>query len=61
MELVNSFFQYKAINKYAPNALRGILSIEAGRWVTCRTLYEKLCMPGCEQWRLWQLPLSSHL
>ncbi|KAH6652892.1 hypothetical protein BKA67DRAFT_593057 [Truncatella angustata] len=26
-----------------------ILSIKTGRWITCRTLYEKLCTPGCEQ------------
>ncbi|KAI1770009.1 hypothetical protein F4818DRAFT_450600 [Hypoxylon cercidicola] len=49
VDLVNSLTQYKAINTHAPNALRGILSIETGRWITCRTLYEKLCTPGCEQ------------
>jgi hypothetical protein len=49
IELVNSLPQYKAINTHALNALRGILSIETGRWITCRTLYEKLCTPGCEQ------------
>ncbi|KAI5859492.1 hypothetical protein GGS23DRAFT_585652 [Durotheca rogersii] len=49
IELVNSLPQYKAISTHARNALRGILSIETGRWITCRTLYEKLCTPGCEQ------------
>jgi hypothetical protein len=49
LELVNSLPQYKAINTHALNALRGILSIETGRWITYTTLYEKLCTPGCEQ------------
>ncbi|KAL9625317.1 MAG: hypothetical protein Q9160_000380 [Pyrenula sp. 1 TL-2023] len=48
IELVNSLPQYKAINAHALNALHGILSIETGRWITCRTLFEKLCTPGCE-------------
>jgi hypothetical protein len=48
-KLVNSLPQLKAINTHAPNALRGILSIKTGRWITCATLYEKLCTPGCEE------------
>lgn len=48
-EVVDSLPQYKAINTHAVNALRGILSIETGCWITCATLYEKLCTPGCEQ------------
>jgi len=49
IRLVNSLPKYKAINKHAPNALRGILSIETGRWITCSTLYKKLCTSGCER------------
>ncbi|KAI0484955.1 hypothetical protein GGR56DRAFT_616277 [Xylariaceae sp. FL0804] len=48
-ELVNSLVEYKAITTHAQNALRDILSIEAGRGITCRTLYDKLCTPNCEQ------------
>ena len=49
IDLVNSLPQYRAVNTYALNALRGVLSIETGRWITCRAIYEKLCTPGCEQ------------
>jgi hypothetical protein len=48
-ELVLSLPQYSAITTHALNALRGILSIETGRWVTCSALYEKLTTPCCEQ------------
>ncbi|OTB03205.1 hypothetical protein M426DRAFT_181004 [Hypoxylon sp. CI-4A] len=48
-ELVNSLPEYKAITTHARNALRGILSIGTGRWITCSTLYEKLCMSNCGQ------------
>ncbi|OAQ73806.2 F-box domain-containing protein [Pochonia chlamydosporia 170] len=47
-ELVDTLPQYKAIITHARNALRGILSIQTGRWITCRTLYQKLCTPQCE-------------
>ncbi|KAK4227885.1 hypothetical protein QBC38DRAFT_363203 [Podospora fimiseda] len=50
-ELVESLYQYEAINKHAPNALRGILSIGTGRWITCRTLYENLCTQTCKECR----------
>src|SRR6266699_2232047 len=48
-ELVNFLPEYKTITTHARNALRGILSIETSRWITCSTLYEKLCTPSCEQ------------
>ncbi|KAJ2985879.1 hypothetical protein NUW58_g5298 [Xylaria curta] len=48
-DLVNYLPQYKGITTHARNALRGILSIETGRWITCAALYEKLCTPVCEQ------------
>lgn len=47
-ELVDHVPSYKAVTLHAPHALRGILSIETGRWITCRTLYEKLCLAKCE-------------
>ncbi|KAL7943429.1 hypothetical protein V8C42DRAFT_106875 [Trichoderma barbatum] len=48
-ELVNFVPEYNAITTHAHNALRGILSIKTGRWITCNTLYERLCTPKCEQ------------
>lgn len=47
-EIINSIPQYKAIRKHAPNALRGILAIQTGRYITLEHLYEKLCTPECE-------------
>ncbi|KAG6823235.1 hypothetical protein H0H92_010906 [Tricholoma furcatifolium] len=49
MWLVESLPQYKAIRKHAYNALRGIIYTEAGRWITCDTLYDKLCTAECEE------------
>lgn len=49
MWLVESIPQYKAIRKHAYNALRGIIYIKAGRWITCEMLYEKLCTAECEE------------
>jgi hypothetical protein len=49
VELVDSLPEYKAIALYAPNALLGILSIRTGQWITCQTLYDKLCTPHCEK------------
>ena len=46
--LLGSHPQYKAIIAHARNALCGILSIQAGRWITCKTLYDTLCTPECE-------------
>ncbi|EHK41176.1 uncharacterized protein TrAtP1_004603 [Trichoderma atroviride] len=48
-ELVDVLPEYRAIITHAPNALHGIVSIEAGRWITPSALYEKLCTPKCEQ------------
>jgi hypothetical protein len=49
IELVNALPSYKAIITHIPNALTGILAIRAGRWIMCRTLFEKLCAPTCEE------------
>lgn len=48
-ELVDSLPQYRAITTHARNALRGILGIGTGRWITCSLLYEKMCTLGCEE------------
>ncbi|KAF2136590.1 uncharacterized protein K452DRAFT_237240, partial [Aplosporella prunicola CBS 121167] len=48
MQVVDSIFPYNAIIKHVRNALRGILSIETGRWITCEALFETLCTPQCE-------------
>ena len=49
MWLVESDPQYKTIRKHAFNALRGILCIETGRWITCEMLFNRLCTAECEQ------------
>lgn len=41
MWLLESFPQYNFIRKLAYNALRGIIYIEASRWITCKMLYGK--------------------
>lgn len=48
LQVVDSIPGYKAITTHAPNALRGILSIGTGRWITCETLHDKLCTAECE-------------
>ena len=40
--------QFKAITTHARNALQGILCVGPGGWITCQTLYEKICTYGCE-------------
>ena len=49
MWLVESDPQFKTIRKHVFNALRGILCIDAGRWITCEMLYYKLCTAECEE------------
>ena len=49
LEVTESIPQYKAIATHARTALRGILSIETGPWITCEILYEKLCTAQCEE------------
>lgn len=49
LQLVASLPQFKAINSHARDALRGILSIETGRWITCEDLYATLCTAQCER------------
>ncbi|KXN82004.1 hypothetical protein AN958_03302 [Leucoagaricus sp. SymC.cos] len=47
LQLVHSIPSYKAIVAHAPVVLRGILSIEVGRWITCDMLYDELCTAEC--------------
>ena len=48
-ELVESQPHYKTIVKYAQNAVRGILCVQTGTWITCEILYKKLFLPECEE------------
>lgn len=47
-ELVSSLPKYSAINRYFRTAIRAILSIHTGRWITCEALYAKLCTAKCD-------------
>lgn len=49
MRLVDALPQYSDIIKHAPNALRGILAIGTGSWVSCKALDTSLCTARCEQ------------
>jgi len=48
-EVTGSMPQYRAVSTHARTALTGILKIETGRWITCETLYKKLCTGKCEK------------
>ncbi|KAM6536623.1 hypothetical protein FALCPG4_002612 [Fusarium falciforme] len=47
-EMVDYLPQFRAVSAHARNALRGILAIGTGRWITCATLYEKICTSKCD-------------
>jgi hypothetical protein len=49
IEIVESIFQYRAIATHASNVLQGALRTGAGKWISCETVYEKLCAAECEQ------------
>lgn len=49
LQLVDLLPQYHAIGTHAHSALQGILSIDTGRYITCDTLFEKLCTAECEK------------
>ena len=49
MEVVESIPQYKAITTHARSALRGILIVGRGSFISCDTLYEALCTAECEE------------
>ncbi|CZR48372.1 uncharacterized protein FPRO_12982 [Fusarium proliferatum ET1] len=48
-DLVNHLPTYKVIVTHARNALRGILCIQTGKWITCSLLLEKLHTSSCEK------------
>ena len=41
--------EYKAVVKNATNALRGIISVGLGEWITCEMLFDELCTEKCVQ------------
>lgn len=49
IDVVESIHQYKAVTTHARNVIRGILSIKTGQWISCETIYEKLCTAECEE------------
>lgn len=48
MTLVDSLSEYRVIVEHAPNAIRGMLSIESARYNTLLDLYNKLCTAECD-------------
>jgi len=49
LQVVDSIPEYKEITTHALNALRGILCIGTGRWITCEALYNTICTAECEE------------
>jgi hypothetical protein len=49
IEIVESILQYKTIATHASNVLQGALRTGAGKWISCESVYEKLCVAECEQ------------
>lgn len=49
-DVVDSIPEYRIIITHAPDALRALLSVKAARYVTCESLYVKLCMSQCEHY-----------
>ena len=47
-QVVDSIPQYNQIIQHAPISIRAILSIESGDWISCQTLYQKLCTDACD-------------
>lgn len=48
-DLVNSLPSFRIIEQHAHYALRGILAIETGRFITCTDLFEAICTAECQQ------------
>lgn len=46
--MVDCLPQYRVVSTHGRNALRGILAIGTGRWITCAALYKKLCTSKCD-------------
>jgi hypothetical protein len=49
IEIVEFIPQYRTIATCASNVLQGALRTGAGKWISCETVYEKLCAAECEQ------------
>ena len=48
MELTDSLPQYKPLIAYAPDLIRGILTIGTGKWISCQDLFDTFCTADCE-------------
>ncbi|KAK3333802.1 hypothetical protein B0T19DRAFT_419186 [Cercophora scortea] len=48
MGFVDALPQYSDIIRHASNALRGILAIGTGSWISCKALHTSLCTARCE-------------
>ena len=48
MTLVDSFPEYRVVVEHAPNAIRGMLSIQSARFNTLLDLNDKLCTAECD-------------
>jgi len=49
LQLVAALPQYKVIISYVLDALRGVLSIGIGQWITCNDLFTTLCTAECKK------------
>ena len=49
LDIVDFYPPYKAINVHARTAIRGILAIGTGEWITPRDLYNSLCRAQCSE------------
>lgn len=49
MQVVDSISQFRTIVRHCPNSLRGILSVEAGSYISCQDLYCTLRTSRCEK------------
>lgn len=49
VDIVDSQPAYRTIAKFAPRAVRAILGVQTGAWITCELLYEKLFALDCDE------------
>ena len=49
LEITDSIPQWRAIATHAPHVLGCIRAIDTGRWITCESLYDKVCTAECEK------------
>lgn len=48
MHVINGLPEYRDLRRFLPNALRGVLSIESGSYITCQTLHQAIFRRECE-------------